>query len=304
MTSRLRQAEPHKERMCTKAPSARRPRYPGFLTALGVSAVALCAAPALADEPAREEAAEKKDDAGKKEAPPNDPREDPLTRYYFLGARARAIVMPQFMLEIFTTGGGTGTAWLVGPEFTTRKNGTEIDISLAYADYGFGPAMFKGKDDPDIAYEVVKSDMKIAYLTFDLLFDFPIGRSGMFSFLIGGGIGVGVVAGDLSRVQAYPKDGGAPDPSDPTKWDRCTAVGDGFGGYCDNGNSAFYNPTTGKDYSEPSWIDGGSKPVILPWLSIPQISFRAKPIKQLQMRADVGFSITGFFFGFASGYGF
>lgn len=296
--------------MCTKELTARRPRNPGFLAALGVVAGLLFAPPALAEDPPKGGDPEKKDGDGATKATegstasPNDPREDPLKRYYFLGVRFRDVVVPQFMLELFATGGATGNAWLVGPELTTRKDRTEIDISLMYADYGFGPAMFKGKNDPDIAYEVVTSSLKIAYLTFDLLIDLPIDSSGMFSFLIGGGVGIGVVAGDLNRVQTYPANGGAADPSDPSKWEKCTGDGDGFGGYCDSGNSHYYDPTNKRDFSEPSWIDGGSKPVVLPWLSIPQISFRAKPIKQLQIRADVGFSITGFFFGLSSGYGF
>lgn len=293
--------------MSTTANSARRLRNTGFSIALGVAAGLLVAAPAWAEdlpEGEGEKAAsgEKPDGEKKDEAKGNDPREDPLKRYYFLGVRFRDIVVPQFMMELFATGGGTGNVWLVGPELSIRKDSTEIDIALAYADYGFGPAMFKGKEDQDIAYEVVKSDLKVGYLTFDLLYDIPIDDGGMFSFLIGGGVGVGVVAGDLYRTQAYPKDGGAPDPTDPSKWEKCRFAGDGFGSYCDTSNDAF--STGGKDYSEKSWIDGGSKPVILPWLSLPQLSFRVKPIKQLQARADVGFSITGFFFGLSAGYGF
>lgn len=295
--------------MGTTACSARRLRHLAFMTVLGVSSGLLSAAPAQADEAAKDGAAEKKDDSAekkdegaKKETSPNDPREDPLERYYFLGVRFRDVVVPQFMMEIFAKGGATGNVWLVGPELTTRKDRTEVDISLTYADYGFGPAMFRGKNDEDVAYEVITSDMKVVYLNFDLLIDFPLDDAGMFSFLIGGGVGVGVVAGDLYRAQAYPTDGGAPDPSDPKKWTKCEFAGDGFGNYCDDGNSAF--STNGKDYSEPSWADGGSKPIILPWLTIPQISFRAKPIKQLQIRADVGFALTGFFFGLSSGYGF
>lgn len=293
--------------MCTKTLSARRRRDPGFMTALGVSAGLLFAAPTLADEPPKDEAAEKKegagkDDSAKKDAPRSEVFEDPLKRYYFLGVRFRDVVVPQFMLELFAKGGATGNVWLVGPELTMRKDRTEIDISLVYADYGFGPAMLKGKDDADVAYEVVKSELKVGYLTFDLLIDVPLDSSGMFSFLIGGGVGVGFVAGDLHRTQAYPTDGGAADPKDASKWTKCTGDGDGFGGYCDNGNNHY--TSGGKDFSEPSWLDGGSKPVILPWLSIPQLSFRAKPIKQMQIRADVGFAITGFFFGLSSGYGF
>ena len=45
---------------------------------------------------------------------------------------------------------------------------------------------------------------------------------------------------------------------------------------------------------------GGDTPPIFLWAALPQISFRYKPIKQFQMKLDVGFSITGFFFGLSA----
>ncbi len=300
--------------METPANTARKLGRLGSLTAPIVAAGLLSVSPVLAaDPPPADDAAKKEGDAtaakkegegdAKKEgAGSNELREDPLKRYYFLGVRFRDIVVPQFMMEIFASGGATGNVWLVGPELSMRKNNTEVDISLAYADYGFGPAMFKAKDDPEIGYEVVRSDLKVAYLTFDLLLDVPLDKSGMFDFLIGGGLGVGVVAGDLYRDQTYPKNGGSPDPSDPSKWEKCKFVNDGEPGYCDNSNAHFFK--NGKDYSEKSWIDGGSKPVVIPWISLPQLSLRVKPIKQMQARLDAGFSVSGFFFGLAAGYGF
>lgn len=279
-----------------------------------VAAGLLCASPASAADPpsgddaaqkdADQEAAAKKDgDAAKKDAGSSGLKEDPLKRYYFLGVRFRDIVVPQFMMEIFASGGATGNVWLVGPELSMRKDNTEIDISLSYADYGFGPAMFKGKNESDPAYEIVASDMKLIYLTFDLLLDVPLDKSGMFDFLIGGGLGIAGVAGNLYRDQAYPKNNGQPDATNPSKWVKCTGETDGFSDYCSNPKNDHYYKN-GKDFSEPSWADGGSKPLIFPWISLPQLSLRVKPIKQLQARLDAGFSVSGFFFGLAAGYGF
>ena len=67
--------------------------------------------------------------------------------------------------------------------------------------------------------------------------------------------------------------------------------------YCD-----FTNDHYGA-YAEPSWAHGGSKPFIVPWLALPQIGFRYKPIKQFEARFDAGFSISGFFLGLAASYG-
>jgi hypothetical protein len=301
--------------MHTTANSARRHRRKSFITAVGATAAALLfaqVAEAAVPEPstapdsstaAPKAADPKAADPKKGGAPPSELREETLKRYYFLGVRFRDLVVPKFMFELFAKGGSTGNAWLIGPELSTRKNSTEIDISFSYADYGYGPAMLKGKNDPDIGYEVVKSDLKIGYLTFDLLYEPWRSESGMFSFLIGGGIGIGIVAGDLYRTQTYPANG-KPDPNDPSKWKKCTGAGDGgaLAAYCDNGNDHYF--TNGKDYSEKSWLDGGSKPVVLPWISLPQLSFRFKPHKHFQARLDAGFSLSGFFFGLSAGYGF
>jgi hypothetical protein len=56
-------------------------------------------------------------------------------------------------------------------------------------------------------------------------------------------------------------------------------------------------------YSEASWANGGSKPLIFPWIALPQFAFRYKPIKQFQTKFDFGFSTSGFFFGISGSYG-
>ncbi len=56
-------------------------------------------------------------------------------------------------------------------------------------------------------------------------------------------------------------------------------------------------------YVEKTWFDGGSKPVVFPWIGFPQIGLRYKPIKQLVMRLHTGFSLTGFWFGINGEYG-
>jgi hypothetical protein len=44
-------------------------------------------------------------------------------------------------------------------------------------------------------------------------------------------------------------------------------------------------------------------PNIFPYISFPQFSVRYKPIKQLETRLGVGFSLTGFWFGLSADYG-
>ena len=310
---------------CFKAPSLTAP--------LVLGAALLVASPARADE---DEGFDKKgDDAiaadknakgekgdrmpGEKDKPAPaaeaaDPRYDPLEeqgkRYNFVGMRFRDVIVPKFMINWFADGGATVNVAMFGPEFSTRKNRTEFDFAVQYADYSMNPFIFKGTGEADEAYEVVSSSMKMFLFTTELLYDVPIDKSGKFSFLIGGGVGFGVVFGNLDRNQVYPKggaNGSTADPNDPSKWSKCsgpdsvlttkTPTTPGGVPYCDAGNDHYGN------YTEASWANGGSKPNIFPWLSLPQLSFRYKPIKQLQTRFDTGFSTSGFFFGLSAGYG-
>jgi hypothetical protein len=261
--------------------------------------------PGEKDKKAEEEAAKKPAED------PYDPREDPLQSYYFIGLRFRDVVVPKFMLNIFADGGSTVNVFTFGPEFTSRKGGIEYDIGLSYADYSMDEFLFKGKGEGHDSWEIVSSDMKVFYVNIDLLYEVWKHPSGQFSLLIGGGVGLGGVIGNLYRTQAYPNDSNNPNPDDLQTWDKCTGPTPGVNiapgtdnSYCDASNVHYYDPNRDPDdFSEPSWANGGAKPFIFPWLAIPQISFRYKPIKQLQTRADLGFSITGFYFGLSASYG-
>jgi hypothetical protein len=41
----------------------------------------------------------------------------------------------------------------------------------------------------------------------------------------------------------------------------------------------------------------------MPWLSLPILGLRIKPIKALVLRAQIGFSLTGFYFQLGGFYG-
>ncbi|WP_437814190.1 hypothetical protein [Sorangium sp. So ce1078] len=226
----------------------------------------------------------------------NSPFEKDGKAHKFIGLRLRNVIVPKFMINLFADGGASVNVFMIGPEFTSRKNGLEIDLALSYADYSMDPFLFKGKNDDQFAWEMVSSDMKLVYFTSDLLFDVPIDEKGRFSLLVGGGVGIGLVFGNLYRAQAFPgAPGSNPSPDDVSAWNKCSAGGGSP--YCDFSNNHY------GDYDEPSWINGGAKPSVFPWISFPQVSFRYKPIKQLQTRLDAGFSITGLFFGLSAGYG-
>jgi hypothetical protein len=246
---------------------------------------------------------------------PDDPFEDPNKTYRFIGLRYRDAVIPQFMLNWFASGGRNVNVPMVGPVYTTRKDHVEYDVALMYADYGMDPFLFKGKTDPPSSYELVQSQLKLFYLMLDILYEIPLEtkaeKTGRFALLVGGGVGLAIVAGDLYRAQAYPLNGNAnSDPSNPSLWAACTPTqnvpGGIYGGFCDSTRNNYVATSSGNlttARNEPSWFNGGSKPVIFPWIALPQISFRYKPIKQLETKLDLGFSTSGFFFGLSAAYG-
>lgn len=241
--------------------------------------------------------------------PELDPREDPNKSYKFIGLRFRNVIVPKFMLNIFADGGTTVNAFTFGPELTSRKDHLEFNFAISYADYSMDSFLFKGKGDGPEAFERVASSMKLLYFTLDILYEIPIDTKGRFAFLFGGGIGLAPVFGNMYRSQVYPKNTNDADPDNAAKWNNCLAKNDPPGPtaapnkpYCDSDNNHFGDPGQHTGYDEPSWFNGGSKPSIFPWISLPQLSLRVKPIKQINTRVDFGFSITGFFFGMNAGY--
>jgi hypothetical protein len=58
----------------------------------------------------------------------------------------------------------------------------------------------------------------------------------------------------------------------------------------------------GSGAEEPSWANGGSKPVIFPWLTL-QSGLRYKMHRNFVARFDLGFGTSGFFFGVGADYG-
>jgi len=220
---------------------------------------------------------------------PNSPVEKQNVVYRFLGARFRYVIIPKFYMGLFGDGGTTVGVPAFGPEFTIRKNGFEYVLSAMYASYAMDPTPFKSKTDGPDAWEIVNTDIKTLYLMSDFLWSSELDPK--FSVLYGAGFGVAAVFGDIHRVQATPGSGGA---GDPYTYTPCAAPGPT---YCGTDNDHY------GDYTEKSWANGGSKPIIFPWLSL-QTGFRFKPAKQFMGRVDIGWNLlNGPFFGLALNYG-
>jgi hypothetical protein len=254
------------------------------------------------EEAASEGDGEKKEEAsGSSDSAPSDsgadadksPVEEKGKSYYFAGVRARAVVVPTFIIEAFGEGGQTVMGPQIGPEFAIRKDGFEYDFAITYTTYPMDRTPFKAPTDPDQAMELVESHIKVLYFSTDFLWGHQF--SPVVSLLYGGSVGLGFVWGPLYRSQAYRNAQGG--------WSMCVGPNNpgGQAGYCapdpQHGDKQHFGM-----YEEPSWSGGGDKPLIMPWLAL-QTGLRIKPHRRFVGRLDFGIGIGQVFFGIGADYG-
>jgi hypothetical protein len=222
--------------------------------------------------------------------------------YMFVGARYRGNVIPAFMLHLFLDEGKTIYTNLIGVEFELRKDGFSLIPALSYHELGTGDILFKQKNTKDIPgnYSLVNSGMKIVYATVDLLWSTKLGKNVEFEY--GAGFGVGAVFGDLENSWVRELPGGELAADTGKRYSRCDAVLPPGAG-CNRADHQDSKVDKVNGYKEPSWFDGGSKPAIFPWIAVPQLGLRIKPIKNFVTRIGVGFALTGFWFGLSAQYG-
>ncbi len=243
-------------------------------------------------------AAAKKDDDG----PGSmwDTTEDPLKRYYFIGLRYRGDVIPQFMINIFVNGGGTVFSNAITLEADLRKDRFSLIPGITYASYGTGNLLFEQKNqDPTLAgnWSMVNSSLSAIYLSAELLWSVKIANHWDFEY--GAEFGLGFIFGNLEDNWVSATTGTQVSPSNYTV---CQAVGP-IGSGCNPADHQNSQPPKVGGYNEPSWANGGSKPNIFPMVNFPQVGLRYKPMKQLETRLGIGFSLTGFYFGISADYG-
>lgn len=217
------------------------------------------------------------------------PVELPGKTYMFVGARYRAIIVPKFMINLFGDGGRTVVAHGFGPEFAFRKNAFEYNLSIWYAGYGMDDTPFKSSSDGEKAWELVNSKLKSLFITSDFLWSQDFTPEFALNYGLAGGFGI--IFGDLYRTQAKP--GPGYDPNTGAGLVKCAGQD---GDFCDGSND-HYN-----GYTEKSWANGGSKPIIFPWFVL-QTGLRYKPHKNFAARLDMGFGTSGFFLGLGLDYG-
>ena len=218
----------------------------------------------------------------------------PTTAGTFLGARYRGLLIPRFVMNIAADGG----RFLVVPgaalTLTVPSGDIDVMISLGYLSYRMGDTPFKPKGRPDTEWEIVSSDLQALTAAVDLLWTIPLDAAKRFSFRVGGGVGVGYTfLGDLRRTQAFP---GNFKPGDPYAYRKCDGPNDPRGSfrYCNtlDKDASHYN-----GYAEPNWFNGGVRPLIYPWLVLPDLGLTWKPTPGVAVYLEAGLTLSGFLTG-------
>lgn len=266
--------------------------------------------PPPAPEPAAETAPSASAKAELPDTPPavksadnSDTTEDPSKTYYFLGARYRGTVIPQFMVNWFVNAGGaTFYSNLVALELDIRKDHHSIVPWLGFATYGFGNTLFEnngGGKGPEFPgnWTVVNSSLNAIYLGMDEIWSTQLDEAHHWDFEYGFGFGLGVVFGNLGNNWVHTKTG---TQISNDNYVPCQ-TGDTQTG-CNLGDHT--NATVAKvgGYQESAGLLG-PKPILFPYLAVPQLGVRWKPVKQFEARLGLGFSLTGFWFGISGDYG-
>ena len=231
----------------------------------------------------------------------SDPFEEPRKGYYFLSAMYRQIWIPTFIQRLFMEGGVGTTDPGFGGEFTYRKNNFSISGSVWWQSLKFnGP--FRSSGDPDFNTEMWNSNWSAVFAAASFMWSTPF--NDYIALEYGIDVGLGVLLGQTTRTEAYRSTG----PGSVNGYAPCRSAGNPNPTYCGtpiSGGATDPDGANGEQYGVVArkWSAGGSVPNVVPWLALPHLALRIKPIHQVQIRIDTGF-FAGFFFGGTLGYGF
>lgn len=231
-----------------------------------------------------------------------DVAEKPGKTYYFVGLKYKGDIVPQFMTSLFVDEGKTIYSNSIGAEIDIRKDGFSFIPGINYTEYGTGDILYlqKGKDRTFAGnWSNINSSLKAIYLTADLLWSWKIHKNVDFEF--GVGFGLGVLFGSLETSWVYSDPNGSLSASSGARFSPCLTGNTQQGcNTTDHQNASFAKIN---HYTEPFWSGGGSVPNIFPQITFPDMGLRFKPIKEMEARLGLGFSLTGFWFGLSGDYG-
>ena len=208
----------------------------------------------------------------------------------WLGVRYRGVVIPKFVMSAFAEGGRSLAVPGGGITLTVPTASVDVIISLGYLSYRMANAPFKPKGTPDTEWELISSDLQAITASVDLMWSIPLDARKAWTFRVGGGIGAGwTFLGDMTRTQAYPANGKA---GDPYTYLPCKGPNNPKGTfrYC---NTLDKDAARYPGYTEPNWFNNGIRPLIFPWLVLPEIGLTWKPTPRVAIDLETGISISG-----------
>jgi len=218
---------------------------------------------------------------------------------HWLGVRFRGLFVPTFVMNIVGEGGTTTYFPGVGLTYTARLGLVDIEPSLTFTSYSLGTTPFKPGGKPDTEWELVESDLWGVAATLDILYRVALDAKHGVELRIGGSVGVGwAFVGELYRWQSFPSD---LQEGDPYGYQKCNGPNDPAGSfrYCNQLDK------DAERYGQPdaSWSDGGARPIVYPWLALPQIGFAFRPVDRVAIDLELGLTLNGFLTGTAVRFG-
>ena len=222
--------------------------------------------------------------------------------YIYAGVRYRGVLMPKFLLNAVVNEGTSIYSNVVGLEVDFRTNGLSIVPALSFQEWGMRDTLFLEKGKPDTVasnWSVVNSKLMALNATVDVLWSKKLKPT--LDFEYGAGVGLGVAFGQLGVNWTYFDPNGAYRTSDGRSMSPCQSEG-GVSAGCTRREHSFASEAKVGGYEEKSWINGGAKPNLIPWLT-PQVGLRYRPRPDVVARIGVGLALTGVWFGLSGDYG-
>jgi len=211
---------------------------------------------------------------------------------YWLGARFRGYLVPNFVMNIVVDGGTTTFVPAGEVTFTARLADVDLVAAIGATSLGLGATAVKPPGTPNTEWEIVESDLVGITATLDILYRFRLDEAGVATLGLGGGVGIGFAPiGDLYRWQAYPTG----DPDDPSTYAKCKAPNDPAGSYryCNQLDKDAHRYGEG----DAAWGNGGARPVIYPWVALPLVALAFRPDDHVEIGVDLGVTLQGFLMG-------
>ena len=222
--------------------------------------------------------------------------------YIYAGVRYRGVLLPKFMLNAVVNEGASVYSNVIGVEADFRTNGLSIIPALSFQEWGLPDTLFVEKGKPDTVasnWSVVNSKLMALNATVDVLWSKKLRPN--LDFEYGAGAGLGVAFGSLGVNWTYFDEPGIYRTSDGRGMSPCqTESGTAAG--CTRREHSFASEAKVGGYEEKSWINGGAKPNLIPWIT-PQVGLRYRPSPEVVTRLGVGVALTGVWFGVSADYG-